>query len=169
MQITTIEPGTSVTTTDTKTAGPDRDLAKMRTEWDVPFLADPSDEAANMARGELTRRLAGVILAAPVGIKIGGLILASAGWSAETAAVADSKHRPGTSAWYAALGPHEDATLTADGRGAERAAWCQCATTGLQRDGIPMAEWVRYEGWTARGCESHGFVHSVCRRLLQAG
>ena len=54
-----------------------------------------------------------------------------------------------------------EAVLTGDGRYAERNAW---------HDGpADDAEWVRYERYSARGMESHGFVHGVSRRLVQTG
>jgi hypothetical protein len=58
------------------------EIAQTRREaWDVPFLADPSDEAANAARGEQTRELAAAILAVPLMTSVGGMTVASAGWS----------------------------------------------------------------------------------------
>ena len=77
---------------------------------------------------------------------------------------ADAAGAPGSPEWIAALGVHEHATLTGDGHGAIREAWCTCAGGN-----VDVAEWVRYEYWTAAGMERHGFVHATCRRLLQAG
>jgi len=133
---------------------------ELRAEWDEPFLADPRDEAANAARGDLTRALAAATLAARVGTAVGGMTVVGAGWSRERGDYADSVAEVGSDAWKAALGSHEDATLTSDGRGAIRDAWCECPAPG---------GWVRYEGWTARGCEAHGFVCGGCRRVTQTG
>lgn len=53
------------------------------------------------------------------------------------------------------------ALLTEDGRYAEVSAW---------HDGpVGDDEWVRYERYSARGREGHGYVHAVTRRLVQAG
>ena len=152
-------------------------LADLRAEWDAPFLADPSDQAANAARSQLTRDLAAAILAADLfdrermeRTRVGPMQISTAGWSKERADLADAAAERGSQAWIAALGTHEHATLTSDGRAADRKNWCRCAVTGLQQDdGIPAGEWARYEHWTERGCEAHGFVHSECRQLLQTG
>src|SRR5450755_3099990 len=105
---------------------------ELRAEWDEPFLADPRDEAANAARGDLTRALAAATLAARVGTAVGGMTVVGAGWSRERGDYADSVAEVGSDAW-------KDATLTSDGRGAIRDAWCECPAPG---------GWVRYEGWT---------------------
>ena len=104
------------------------------------------------------------ILAAKVGSTIEGLVKCHGGWSAETAERAGAVAEPGSPEWYAALGPHETATLTADGRGAETSAWCMTHTH-------PADIWVRYERWSARGQEAHGYVcpESTCRHLVQSG
>ena len=151
------------------TAAASRPLAELRAEWDAPFTADPRDDTATASRTNLTRELAAAILAAdlydPVRgerTQVGGLFISGAGWSRERAAAADAAAAPGTPEWITALGTHEHATLTSDGRTANRARWCLCGEPDA-------AEWVRYEHWTARGCEAHGYVHRGCRRLLQAG
>jgi hypothetical protein len=51
--------------------------------------------------------------------------------------------------------------LTADGRTA-RNQWCGC----VQRE---MDRWVRFERWSARGRESHGYLCSTCRAITQTG
>jgi hypothetical protein len=146
-----------------------RTLADIRAEWDAPFLAGPSDAAAMAARSQLTRDLAAAILAAGIldrehatRTQVGDLVITSAGWSRERGDLAAAKAEPGTPEWIAALGAHDHATLTSDGRGANREQWCCCSEP-------PFSEWVRYEHWTERGREAHGFVHSECRRLLQSG
>ena len=148
-----------------------RTLDSLRAEWDAPFLADPRDETANAARASLTRELAAAILAADLfdiermeRTRVGHMQIAGAGWSKERGEQADATAEPGSPEWTAALGTHEHATLTSDGKSAIRDAWCTCAN-----DDVCAGQWVRYEQWTERGCERHGYVHSECRRLLQAG
>ena len=148
-----------------------RTLDDLASEWRAPFLADPRDETAMAGRGRLTRELAAAILADKGGdangrTRVGDLQIATAGWSKERGAHADSVADSATDpqAWIAALGVHEHATLTGDGQGANRAAWCDCPNDDVHAD-----QWTRYEHWTARGVEAHGFVHSECRRLLQVG
>ncbi|PZG12988.1 hypothetical protein C1I95_24580 [Micromonospora craterilacus] len=102
------------------------------------------------------------ILATSVGQMVDTLIKVHGGWSADAAARADATAEPGTDEWRNALGPHEDATLTADGRPAATGGWCTCPAVGDD-------EWVRYERWSARGREAHGYVHAGCRALVQAG
>ena len=143
---------------------PTRTLDSLRAEWDAPFLADPRDETANAARGQLTRDLAAAILSAKLMTHAGGMTIHGAGWSRERGDHADATAEPGTEAWIAALGTHEHATLTSDGHAAIRDAWCTCANDDVYAD-----QWVRYEYWTAKGMERHGYVHATCRKLLQAG
>jgi hypothetical protein len=143
-------------------AAPGAALAAAYEGWSYPWLTGPFDDAAMLARPEQTRQLAAMLLAAPLGTEIDGLVIYAGGWSRERGAEADAAGDAGSLEWLAALGPHEHATLTADGRAAVRDQWCQCAST-------PAAGWVRYEHWTARGRESHGFVCPACRRLTQAG
>jgi hypothetical protein len=147
-----------------------RTLDDLRADWDAPFTAAPADGAASAARGTLTRDLAAAILAADLHdparggrTRVGDLFIYNAGWSRERAAAADAAAAAGTPEWVAALGTHEHATLTGDGGAAIRDQWCLC---GGQP---PAADWIRYEHWTARGREAHGFVHRGCRRLIQAG
>lgn len=142
------------------TRTPARPLAALRAEWDAPFLADPADHAANDERGQLTRELAASILAADLMTTVGDLFITTAGWSRERGDQANSAGKPGSEQWLAALGTPEHATLTADGRHVNRAAWCKCPQN---------AAWVRYEYWTAEGCQRHGFVCAGCRRLIQVG
>jgi hypothetical protein len=148
---------------------PARTLAGLRAEWDAPFPAGPSDEAASAARGQLTRELAAAILGADLydaergsRTKVGDLFISSVGWSRARADAAAAIAEPGSAEWRAALGTPERATLTSDGLGVNRGQWCQC---GHEDAG----EWGRYEYWTAGGREGHGFVHAYCRRLMQAG
>ena len=91
------------------------------------------------------------------------MIADTGGWSRERGMHADSVAGRGTPEWVVALGDHEHATLTGDGHAAVRSQWCTCLAD------FPACEWVRYEYWTTRGCEHHGFVHSECRKLLQVG
>lgn len=150
--------------TGLKTLAPSAELASAHAAWDAPFLADPFDEAASAARTAETRRVAALLLAAPLRTKVGGLVVFTAGWSRERAAAANAAGEPGSPAWFAALGDHEHATLTSDGGAADRSHWCQCPNDDVFAD-----QWVRYEHWTERGMERHGYVHATCRRLLQVG
>ena len=146
-----------------ETLAPSARLAWAHAAWSAPFLADPRDEAANAARIAQTREVARLLLAAPLRTEVGGMVVFTAGWSRERAAKADAAGKPGSEAWFAALGDHEHATLTSDGRAADRARWCECQPE-------PAGEtWVRYEHWTGRGVERHGFVCPACRRLTQTG
>jgi hypothetical protein len=146
-----------------KTLAPSAGLASAHAAWSEPFLADPFDEAASAARTAQTREVARLLLAAPLRTKIGGLVVDTAGWSRERAGKADAAGEPGSPEWIAALGGHEHATLTSDGAAADRTRWCECRPE-------PGGEtWVRYEHWTERGRERHGFVCPACRRLTQTG
>jgi hypothetical protein len=151
-----------VTTIPTLPASPG--LAAQREAWDnwrYPFLAGLAQEIALDARGVQTRELASLILAAPLRTTVADMTLVSGGWSRERGDFADAAGEPGSMAWTAALGVHEDATLTADARSAITDAWCK-----LRCDGSEM---VRYERWSARGQEAHGYVCSQCRRITQTG
>lgn len=147
-----------------ETLAPSAELARLHAAWSAPFLADPRDEAASAARSAQTREVARLLLAAPLRTEVGGLTVFTAGWSKERADQAYAAGDAGSPAWFAALGDHEHATLTSDGGAADRQRWCQCPNDDVFAD-----QWVRYEHWTERGMERHGFVHSECRRLLQAG
>jgi hypothetical protein len=109
--------------------------------------------------------LAETILAAKVGSKVetfdGPLTKNSGQWSQEASRKASAVAAEGTPEWAAAARkiPHETATLTSDGRGAMVKGWCACGGT----------EQVRYERWSARGREAHGFVCTTCRYLTQTG
>ena len=138
------------------------EISPLRAEWDAPFTGDMTDEAIS-ARGDLTRELASLILGAQIMTRVGDLTVVGGGWSKERGDYADATAEAGSAGWIAALGAHENATLTSDGRGANRQAWCECA--GLN----DAAAWVRYEGWTEQGMDAHGFVCGTCRRITQTG
>lgn len=110
--------------------------------------------------------VAQAILAARVGSDVtsfdGSLIKALGGWSRWPDEVSEA-NLADVEAWRAALGPHTHATLTADGRGARVDSWCRCVR---KADGDA---WVRYERWSARGREAHGFLCPACRFLTQTG
>ena len=117
--------------------------------------------------------LARAILAAPLNATVdtfdGQLTKVSGGWSAEAAQRADQGADRDTdfAAWKAAIGPHEHALLTSDGRGTGH-SWCTCGTgggTGGGTDGGP----VRYERWTTEGRTAHGFACPSCRMIVQVG
>lgn len=145
------------------TLAPSEELAAAMAAWDAPFLADPFDEAAMEARTAQTREVARLLLAAPLRTRVGGLVAETGGWSRERAAEADAAGEPGSPEWFAALGDHEHVTLTGDGGAANRSRWCECEPFPAGQD------WVRYEHWTERGRERHGFVCPSCRRLTQTG
>jgi hypothetical protein len=141
-------------------------LTELYNQWDTPFTGDPGDAAAAAARAGLTRRLAAAILAAGLHdatgarTRAGAMRIADAGWSGERSAAAAA----GSPGWRAALGTYEHATLTSDGQEADCGKWCTCPNDDVFAD-----QWIRYEFWTALGLEKHGYVHSACRQLLQAG
>ncbi len=66
-------------------------------------------------------------------------------------------------ALHAALGPYQVATLTDDGRQAVTRGWCSCGRSGN------AATWARYERWTEKGLDGHGYVCRNCRYLTQTG
>jgi hypothetical protein len=109
------------------------------------------------------------ILAAPIGTVLqtpdGPLIKASGGWSKETGDRADAVADPATDLgrWRAALGPHEDAILTADRPGGRLDSWCTC------RPRPQLESWIRYEHWTTVGRVGHGYLCPVCRAITQTG
>lgn len=138
------------------------EIAPVRAEWDQPFLADPSDDAAFAARQALTVDLAALILRAPLPTRAGGLTIYTGGWSREHGDAAAAAGEPGSAAWITALGAYEHATLTGDGKAAQRDGWCHCP-------GQPADSWVPYESWTAAGRVAHGFVCQSCRALIQVG
>jgi len=140
-------------------------LARLRAAWDEPFTAGPADEKASRDRAQLARYLADVILCSPPRTAVGGLIIVSAGWSKERGDYADSVADSATDpqGWIAALGRHETAVLTSDGQTAARTGWCACT------DAAGPGSQVRYEAWSERGCEAHGFVCAGCRKLTQTG
>jgi len=111
----------------------------------------------------LHEHTAKLILAARLGTKFDGLTKSRGGWSKEAGVRASRAHPEGGEAWYAALGPQEYSILTSDGGGAVPDGWCEHK---------PEAEtWARYERWTAKGREAHGYVcpDHDCRRLVQSG
>lgn len=138
---------------------PAADLTAAYLAWDGPRDGDPFSEADCAARGDQTRQLAALILAAPTGTHIAHMQKNGGSWDGSAEARADAAGPAGTPEWYAALGAHSQATLTTDGRGARRDAWCRCNT--------PVTRWVRYEVYTAAGQEAHGFICPDCRSITQ--
>lgn len=148
-----------MTTARTVPAG----LTERYAAWDAPWTGDPFSDADSAARTAETKALAALILAAPLGTRLGAMTVVSGGWSAEQAALADQAKEPyGSPEWYAALGARDRVVLTGDGRSANYQQWCE------QPDG-PHGDWVRYTRWTAQGQVAHGFVCSRCRKLTQTG
>lgn len=105
------------------------------------------------------------ILAAPLNQVIetpdGPLTKSHGTWSAEASQRADAAGEVASDEWWAELGPHSEATLTGDGRGVVTTGWCT--------ENPPADTWVRYERYSDRGREAHGFVCPDCRRLVQTG
>lgn len=61
-----------------------------------------------------------------------------------------------------ALGPAREAMLTSDGRPRGN-SFCQCA------DAPAASTWFRYERYSARGREAHGYGCTKCRGITQTG
>ena len=109
------------------------------------------------------------ILAAPCGATLhtadGPLIKSGGVWPKQASeradAVADAGRNP--QAWIAALGAHERAILTGDGREARRDGWCSCLPPPA------LETWIRYERWIGEGRVGHGFLCPSCRFLTQTG
>lgn len=118
---------------------------------------------------------AAAILAAPVGptpidTPDGPLVKQEGTWTAERvarpdvqAALRNAEAAGDMAALEVALGSHDTATLTGDGRWALTRQWCSCTP------GPDAGTWVRYERYTARGREAHGYVCPGCRHLVQSG
>lgn len=142
------------------TLAPSAELAAAWADWsDWRHATSDADVAAMVA----------LLMAAPIRTELDGLILDSGGWTREQAATVDAAHERGTPEWVAALDatPYAHVTLTADGRYANRQAWCTCANDDVAADG-----WVRYEFWSTESGKAdrrHGFVHDTCRKILQTG
>ncbi|HKS98720.1 MAG TPA: hypothetical protein VJT31_04245 [Rugosimonospora sp.] len=123
---------------------------------------------------ERSRRITALVLAAPccdVPIRLpdGPLIKQDGTWSLATCQNPDVRaalDAPDITVEVLdrLLGPHEQATLTADGRFCHsRKGWCIC------RVKTPLDLCVRYERYTDRGREAHGLICPACRRLVQSG
>ncbi|MFD9964905.1 hypothetical protein [Amycolatopsis sp. NPDC058986] len=113
----------------------------------------------------LAREILAADLRTVVDTPDGRLVKARGGWSKQKCEHADRAANVSSDpkGWAAALGPHEHATLTADGRGARTDSWCQCEPE-------PTAEtWIRYERWTMQGRAVHGYLCPGCRGLTQTG
>lgn len=106
------------------------------------------------------------VLAARIGATVetfdGPLTKNSGTWAPGATRRASAVAAEGTEEWarIARTIPHEEATATSDGRGVVTKGWCSCG------GGV---EQVRYERWSARGREAHGFVCKTCRSLTQTG
>jgi len=138
------------------------DVTALYEAFTAPWTGDPFDTAACAARGAQARQVAAAILAARVSTQVGHMTIVAAGWSLESSRQAAGD--PGSPEWYASLGSHEDATLTADGGYVARDLWCRCGDTAS-----PAGNWVRYEAFTADGMAAHGFACPHCRCLTQTG
>jgi hypothetical protein len=109
------------------------------------------------------------ILAAPVGSILetpdGPLTKTIGNWSKEAGDRADAAANAATEPerWRTALGPHEDAILTADRGNSRLDSWCTC------RPDPDLETWIRYEHWTAVGRVGHGYLCPDCRAITQTG
>lgn len=135
------------------------ELAEARKVWDTP-APESLITWGRIIRD--TEALAAMILAAPLRTDVAGLVIVAGSWSREAGDLADATATIGSPEWEAALGAHEEVTMTEDGRSAIRNAWCQ-------HSDAEGHDWVRYEGWTAEGRMAHGYVCAECRKLTQAG
>jgi hypothetical protein len=112
-----------------------------------------------------------LILAAPVGpdpidTPDGPLVKMQGWWLPERSHQPDvvaARTRGDWPAELAARGRHDFAALTADGRGCRSDQWCSCSPQP------PADGWVRYERYSARGREAHGYLCPTCRHLVQSG
>lgn len=95
----------------------------------------------------------------------GPMVKVAGSWSVETAERAEAAVDPAVDpvAWRQAIGPHEQATVTADGQAVQVDDWCTCPIGGTSLG------WVRFERWTTAGRVSHGYVCPGCRRITQTG
>lgn len=113
------------------------------------------------------------ILALPVGATVasidGALIVCQRDWSnaaSDTPACLAARAAGDVDAYRAALGPAEQAVLTADGRDAVR-TWCTCYRPA--DDDESWKTHIRYEVWSAVGRDAHGWLCRGCRRIAQSG
>lgn len=107
------------------------------------------------------------VLAARTGAVVelpdGQLVKAWGSWSKERAELADAiDPAEDFEAWRAAMGTHEECTLTADGRMVDRSRWCSCGSADT-------TDPIRYEYWTAAGRKAHGWACFSCRGIVQSG
>lgn len=112
------------------------------------------------------KRLLGIatdaeILALPLGAKHDGLTVAARHWPQGVMDAAGQERIVAGELVDDVLGTPSEVVLTGDGR-AYWSAWCKC--TAVADD-----HWTRYERWTAKGREAHGYAHTVCRGILQTG
>lgn len=61
----------------------------------------------------------------------------------------------------------ETVVLTADGRAADR-TWHDAITDTLV-GAADIDDWVAYEVWSAKGRETHGYLHPTSRKIVQVG
>jgi hypothetical protein len=108
------------------------------------------------------------VMAVPIGARIdlpgGALIKASGNWSAETGQRAEAVADPAVdmAAWRAAMGPHESALLSTDGRTVNRHKWCECGPAATVNP-------VRYQRWSMDGFIAEAYACTSCRCVVQVG
>lgn len=141
----------------------ERKLFKIEKLGECLYLHTIQVEQPDGAWLPMHEHRAKLILAAPLRAEFDGLVKDHGDWSIEAGQRADAAGEEGSAEWWAALGPNETATLTSDGRGANPTAWCGHKP--------PADSWVRYERWSPRGMEAHGYVcpDINCRQLVQSG
>lgn len=104
------------------------------------------------------------IMARDLGDKYNDMVVSGRSWTKERGDAARETVGPDAdwAAWQAALGVPSELLLTGDAGTYDRdGGWCRCEAG--------HDEWVRFQRWSERGLEGHGFLHAGCRRLLQSG
>lgn len=145
----------------------ERKLFKIEQLGECLYLHTIQVEQSDGAWLPMHEHRAKLILAAKLNETIetvnGPLIKAYGSWSTDALQRADAAGEPASPEWQEALGPSEATVLTGDGQDARTSAWCGHKP--------PADTWVRYERWSPRGMEAHGYVcpDINCRQLVQSG
>lgn len=103
----------------------------------------------------------------PIGTGHDDMIVSNRSWSrkASEAALAAAKDGTPYKEYEELLGRPAEIVLTGDAGPYFQGGWCLCESGTAYTDG----GWIRFERWTGKGREAHGFIHDKCRKLLQAG
>lgn len=119
------------------------------------------EENARYARE--AREIANEVLTTRTGQAVRGLVVVGRTWDKEAGARAETLVNPTFEEYTEALGTAKEATLMSTGGGHPNThEWCNC-------HGGSSAHWVRYERWSERGQEAHGYVCPNCWKLTQTG